>query len=187
MPNLSIFVCSTRQQRLGGAVAEWFADRARQHGGFDVSVVDLMHDPLPLLDEPVHPAKRQYHHEHTKRWSATVASADAFVFVTPEYNHGPAPALLNALDYLVHEWAYKPVAFVSYGGVSGGSRSPEVIKAMLTGLRMMPIPEAVNLPFFSKHLKEGKFEPEAPSVEAVKPMLDELGRWTTALATLRQK
>ena len=87
-----------------GPTARWFEGAARTHGGFDVALVDLADFNLPIYDEPKHPRMRQYEHEHTKRWSESVAAADAFVFVTPEYNYATSPALLNALDYLVVEW-----------------------------------------------------------------------------------
>ena len=95
--------------------------RAQAHRVFDVQMIDLKQVNLPLLDEPNHPRLQKYEHDHTKAWSAD-QNSDAFVFVTPEYNYGPSPALLNALDYLYNEWNYKAAAFVSYGGSSGGLR-----------------------------------------------------------------
>ena len=113
----------SRRPRKGPAVAAWFEQVAREQGKFEVEPIDLKAVNLPLLDEPEHPRLRRYKHEHTKAWSATVQRADAFVFVTPEYNFSMPPSLVNAVDYLVHEWNYKPVGFVSYGGVSGGLRA----------------------------------------------------------------
>lgn len=186
MPRLEVVITSTRERRGGGAVAEWFVERARRHGKFDVGTVDLRELALPLLDEPNHPVKRQYEHEHTKKWSAIVAAADAFVFVVPEYNYGMPPALLNALDYLYHEWSYKPAAFVSYGGASGGMRSVQMAKQVLTTLRMMPIPEGVAIPFFAKLIgADGKLDAGTAQDQPLANMLDELLRWTAALATLR--
>ena len=119
MSHLQVIVASTRKGRSGLGVAQWFLDRTKQHGKFDVELIDLQAVNLPLLDEPNHPRLRQYQHAHTKSWSATISRADAYVFVTPEYNFGPPPALINALDYVYLEWNYKPAGFVSYGGVSG--------------------------------------------------------------------
>ncbi|MEO6260762.1 MAG: NADPH-dependent FMN reductase [Thermoanaerobaculia bacterium] len=185
-PKLQIFITSTRERRLGPAVATWFTDRAREHAGFQIELVDLQAVALPILDEPNHPMKRDYQHDHTKAWSASVASADAFAFVVPEYNHGMPPALLNALDYLYVEWNYKPVAFVSYGGVSGGSRSVQMANPLLTALKMMPIPESVTIPFFTKLINaEGIFDPGETPHRALTGMLDELLRWTQALKTMR--
>jgi NAD(P)H-dependent FMN reductase len=185
-PLLEIVATSTREKRGGLAVAEWFERYAKQHGRFSVELVDLMAVGLPTLDEPNHPMKRAYEREHTKRWSETVAAADAFAFVVPEYNHGMPPALLNALDFLYHEWSYKPVGFVSYGGVSGGLRSVEMAKGVVTTLKMMPIPEAVAVPAYTKLMTEsGAFEPGETLDRAAKTMLDELLRWSDALRTLR--
>jgi NAD(P)H-dependent FMN reductase len=187
MPHLQIFVASTRPGRKGDAVAAWFEQVARRHARFDIELVDLAEVNLPLLDEPEHPRLRRYQNEHTKRWSARVEKADAFVFVTPEYNFSSPPSLVNAIDYLVVEWAYKPVGFVSYGGVSGGTRSVQMTKLLVTALRMMPIPEAVSIPFFTTFVDKatGAFTPEEKQEKAAVVMLDELLRWTNALKVLR--
>ena len=118
-PRLLVVIGSTRPGRIGLPIARWFAERARGDGRFDVEVADLAEIGLPLMDEPHHPRLRQYVHEHTLRWSATVAAADAVVFVTPEYNYGLTAPVKNAIDYLHHEWRYKAAGFVSYGGVAG--------------------------------------------------------------------
>jgi len=183
---LQIVIVSTRPGRKGEAIAKWFDARARQHGAFEVELVDLAAVNLPIFDEPEHPRFRRYQHEHTKGWSARVARADAFVFVTPEYNYSAPPSLVNALDFLSQEWAYKPVGFVSYGGVSGGTRSVQMTKLQATALRMMPIPEAVSLPFFTRMFAaDGSFAPDETQHKAADAMLDELRRWTAALQTLR--
>ena len=186
-PRLSVIVTSTREGRGGLAVGEWATARARAHGTWDAQLVDLLPVGLPLLDEPNHPNQRRYTNGHTKRWSATIEASDAFVFVTPEYNYGLPPALLNALDYLFHEWHFKAAAFVSYGGMSGGVRSVQHAKPVLTTLKIMPIPEAVAIPFYTKLVTdEGRFEPGANYEQSATTMLDELYRWTSALKTLRQ-
>src|SRR5690606_29928839 len=97
---------------------------------------------LPVYDEPEHPRLQKYQHEHTKRWSASVAAADAYVFVLPEYNYNPPPSFYNALNYVYKEWNYKPAGFVSYGGVSGGLRSTQMAKQLVTTLKMMPMMES---------------------------------------------
>ncbi len=185
-PKLMIVITSVRERRAGDPVARWFIEQAEHHAGFEIDVVDLKTLNLPLLDEPNHPMKRSYEHAPTIAWSERVAKADAFVFVVPEYNYGMPPALLNALDYLYHEWNYKAAAFVSYGGISGGTRSVSHAKQILTTLKMMPLPEQVTLPFFSKSIGEdGKLAPGGPAQASAKGVLDELGRWTGALKTLR--
>lgn len=189
MLNLHIIIASTRPEGRGGGVGAWFIEQARRHGKFNVEVVDLAEVNLPVFDEPRHPRLRQYEHEHTKAWSAIVDRADAFVFVTPEYNFNPPPSLLNALDFLVWEWAYKPAGFVSYGGVSGGLRGVQTIKLLVTALRMMPLPEAVAIPFFTQYFdgKSGAFDPGEVQEKAATAMLDELLKWAVALKPMRQR
>lgn len=124
-------------------------------------------------------------HEHTKRWSASVAAADAYVFVMPEYNFPPS-SLVNALDYLVAEWTYKPAGLVSYGGVSGGLRATQAVKLLLTTLKVMPIPEGVAVPNFQQFLDDtGTFRPNELVEKSAATMLGELARWAEALKPLR--
>jgi len=187
MLNLQIINASTRSGRSGHLVSEWFFEFARRHGNFDIQLIDLAEVGLPLFDEPRHPRLGQYEHAHTKAWSAIVEQADAYVFVTPEYDHAPPASLVNALQYLVHEWAYKPVGFVSYGGVSGGTRSVQMTKPIVTALKMMPIPEAVVIPLFTQYIDSdtGTFDPGEVQEKAAGVMLDELLRWAQALRPLR--
>lgn len=186
-PHLQIITASTRSGRKGPLVAEWFTDQARQHGAFELEPVDLAEVALPLFDEPKHPRLQEYEHEHTRAWSAIVNRADAYVVVTPEYDHGPPASLVNALQYLVKEWAYKPMGFVSYGGVSAGTRSVQIIKSTATTLKLVPIVESVSIPFFAKSIDEqtGKFQPGEVQEKAAKVMLDELLKWARALQPLR--
>lgn len=182
---LTVIIASVREGRQGEAVARWFVERATQHGKFDVEVADLKEHNLPIFDEPHHPRLKKYVHDSTKQWSALVDGSDAFVFVTPEYNYTMPPALVNALDTLYHEWTYKPVGFVSYGGVSGGIRSVQTAKLMVTGFKMMPMVEAVNIPFFTQLIENGVFKSNETYDKAVPVMLDELLKWTEALKPLR--
>lgn len=182
---LQIIVGSTRPGRLALPIAEWTAETAEKHGGFQVELVDPAEYALPLLDEPGHPRAGHYQHEHTRRWSTKISQAEAFIFVTPEYNHGPSPSLLNAVNYLHNEWRYTPVGFVSYGGIAGGLRSVQVMKQVVTSIRMMPIPEGIAIPLVHQHLHNGTFTPPPPVTAAIAPMLAELTRWTDALRLLR--
>lgn len=184
---LQIIIASTRPTRAGKPIADWFEAEARKHGKFQIEVVDLLAVNLPLLNESAHPRLRQYEHAHTKAWSETISRADAFVLVTPEYNFSSPPALMNALSYLVAEWAYKPAGFVSYGGISGGLRGVQMTKLTLTALKMMPVPEAVTLPLYSQHLNKetGVFAPPPAAENSAKTMLDELEKWAAALKPLR--
>lgn len=184
-PSLQILIASTRPGRVGLPVAAWFEARARRHGAFSIDVVDLAELDLPFMDEPRHPRLGRYEHAHTRAWSARVAAADAFAFVMPEYNHGPSAPLKNALDYLHAEWAYKPVGFVSYGGVSAGTRAADALRPVVTTLRMMPVPEAVHVPFVKGFLEDGAIRPNDAMNDGAEGMLTELARWEGALRPLR--
>jgi NAD(P)H-dependent FMN reductase len=166
-------------------VGDWFHRHAVDHGGFDVHLADLAEFDLPIFNEPNHPRLQKYEHEHTRRWAANVDAADAYVFVVPEYNYGPTPALLNALNYLYNEWCYKPAGFVSYGGISGGMRSALTTKLTLTTLKIMPMVEQVAIPMVAEHIDGDTFRPAAPHERSASAMLDELKRWAQALAPLR--
>ena len=183
-----IVIASTRPGRVGAPVAEWFYEQARRHGGFDIDVVDLAELNLPFFDEPNHPRLRRYTHQHTKNWSARVEAADAIVFVTPEYNYGFTAPLKNAIDYLHHEWQYKPVGFVSYGGVAAGTRAVQMLKQVVTTLKMVPVPEAVSIPFVSQFIDdEGRVQANETMDASAAAMLGELERMTAALQTLRER
>lgn len=183
---LNVILTSTRPGRNGKPVADWFTDFARQNpAGFDIEFTDLAEVALPVLDEPNHPKAKNYQHEHTKKWSAIVEGSDAFVFVLPEYNYTMPPSFVNAVDYLYSEWNYKPAGFVSYGGVSGGLRSVQTAKTLLTTLNVMPINEQVTIPMVFGHLADGKFNAEKVHEDSAKVMIAELARWASALAVLR--
>jgi len=186
MPTLLIVIASTRPGRVGLPVGRWFESQAKAHGAFEVQVADLLELDLPFMDEPKHPRLAQYAHQHTKDWSAKVNAADAFAFVMPEYNYGFTAPLKNAIDYLHNEWLYKPVGFVSYGGVSGGTRAVQMLKQVVTTLKLMPLPEAVTIPFVAQFIDdEGAFAPNEMIEQSGKAMLDELVRVSGALAGLR--
>lgn len=185
-PTLGVIVASVREGRVGLPVAEWFLDAAREHGGFEVTLLDLKEWDLPLLSEPNHPRLQKYTQDKTRQWSAAVDKIDAFVLVTPEYNFSMAPALSNALHHLYKEWNYKAAGFVSYGGISGGLRGAQMAKLLLTTLKIVPIPEAVTIPFISKLVADGRFNADEKHQKSAAAMLDELARWTKALNALRQ-
>jgi NAD(P)H-dependent FMN reductase len=185
-PVLHVVIASTRPGRSGRAIGEWFRDRAVAGGDFDVELIDLAEVALPFFDEPHHPRLKQYVNAHTKEWSATVERGDAFVFVTPEYNHSFNAVLKNALDYLHHEWHHKAVGFVSYGGVSGGTRAVAGLRLVVGTLKMVPVVEAVNIPFHPEVIGEdGQVRPNDVMTGAADVMLTELAKLTGALRPMR--
>ncbi|MEV2241021.1 bifunctional NAD(P)H-dependent oxidoreductase/GNAT family N-acetyltransferase [Micromonospora sp. NPDC049891] len=182
-----VITASSRPGRLGPAITDWFVRTVRPDAASDavtVDVADLADIALPLLDEPEHPASGSYQHEHTRRWSRTVAAADAFVVVTPEYNFGMPAVLKNAFDFLYHEWAWKPVAFVSYGNTSAGTRSAQMAKQVVTTLRMMPIGATVALRI-ADSVHDGRVAGSAALDGAARALLVELSRVGRALRPLR--
>jgi NAD(P)H-dependent FMN reductase len=185
-PTLQIIIASTRPGRVGPAVADWFYDRAVKNGSFEVELIDLAEVNLPMFDEPKHPRFGEYVHQHTRDWSATIRRGDAYVFVLPEYNYGFNAALKNAIDYLNAEWQYKPLGFVSYGGVSAGTRAVQMLKQVVSGLKMVPMTEAVHIPFVQQFLDDKRvLEPNEIMEDSAAALLGELAKWTSAMAELR--
>lgn len=183
---LQVIICSTRPGRKGPAVASWVMEQATSHGKFAVELVDLADFKLPILDEVAHPRLGQYEHEHTKRWSASVKRADAYVFVLPEYDFSMPASLLNALQCTYQEWTYKPAAFASYGGESGGLRSVQMTRQVLSTFKVVAMLEVVSIHQVAKHIDAaGAFVPEEGYPKKAKAMLDELHRWAVALKPMR--
>lgn len=186
MYNLIIISSSVRPGRKGPIIAEWIAERARSTEKFNVDLIDLGILNLPMMNEAPHPALKQYEHEHTKQWSAKIDEADAFIFVTAEYDYNyPAP-LRNALEYLFHEWGYKAAGIVSYGGISAGTRAANSLKADLSTFKMVPVSNAVYIPFFTQFIHEGKFVPSETTEKSADAMFKELLRWTKGLKSIKE-
>ncbi len=184
---LKIIIGSTRPGRVGPVVARWVDTVAREFGKFDVDLVDLAEVNLPLLDEPAHPRLKQYTHDHTKRWSAIVEEADAIVFVTPEYDYFPPASIINAVQCLLLEWAKKPVGIVSYGGVSGGLRSTQMLRLLLGNVGAVPLSRSVPIPFVPQFIKDGVLQPNEPMIEGANGLLADLHDWAESLKTMRDK
>jgi NAD(P)H-dependent FMN reductase len=185
MSNLMIIVGSVREGRVGLPIAEWVRGEAEKTGDFDIDFVDLRELALPFMDEPNHPRLAQYTKPHTIAWSKRVAAADAFIFVTPEYNYSYSPALKNALDYLSREWWRKPVGFVSYGGVSSGTRGVVGLMATITALGLVRVGANVELTFGGKQVVDGVFHPQEKEQAILAHELAELATLSAALAPIR--
>ncbi|WP_417547525.1 NADPH-dependent FMN reductase [Marinobacter segnicrescens] len=183
---LQTIICSTRPGRIGPSVGEWFHQVAGTHGAFDSELVDLASFNLPIYDEPNHPRTQKYEHDHTRAWSESVASADAYVFVMPEYNFNPPPSFVNAINYVYNEWNYKPCGFVSYGGVSGGLRSAQAAKNLVTTVKMMPMVESVMVQMPWENLADdGSFTAADMHTSSANTMLEEMAKWAKAMKSLR--
>jgi len=185
-PTLQVIAVSTRPGRKGIHVARWVESVAREHGTFEVALTDLAEVNLPIFDEPNHPRLRQYTKDHTKKWSAIVDAADAFVFVAPEYNYSMVPSLVNAVDYLLHEWKYKAAGIVAYGGISGGLRAAQMAKQLLTAVGVMPAGDVPIAMFTQLFAADGTFVGNEALTKSATAMLDEVGKWAVATKTIRK-
>ncbi|XXY54857.1 NAD(P)H-dependent oxidoreductase [Sorangium sp. So ce269] len=186
MLKVAIILGSTRPGRNGEAVAKWVHGVATKHGGAEYELVDIKDFNLPLLDEPVPPSMGQYSKPHTKAWAAKIDSFDAFVFVTPEYNHGTSGALKNALDFLYKEWNNKAAGFVSYGS-AGGARAVEQLRLVMAELQIADVRAQVLLSLHDDFENYSVFKPHPRHEKSVGSLLDQLLAWAGAMKTLRQK
>jgi len=187
MYKLKVISSTTRSVRKGPIIANWITQKAALHDSFDVEMLDLGEIDLPMMDEPNHPRLGKYKHEHTKQWSAKIDEADAFIFVTAEYNHTYPASLQNALQYLSKEWNYKAAGIVSYGGVSAGTRAYIDLKRDLLTFKMAPLLEAVNIPFFPQFLNDDELIPNEEMENAASVMLDELARWSAGMKVIKEQ
>jgi NAD(P)H-dependent FMN reductase len=188
MLRIAIIIGSTRPGRKGEAVAKWVYDIAKKRSDAEFELVDIQDYGLPLFDEPMSPAMGQEHytHEHTKTWSAKIASFDAYVFVTPEYNHATSAALKNAIDFLYYEWVNKAARFVGYGGASG-TRAVENLRLVMGELQVADVRAQVGLSLFTDFENFSEFKPHPHHEQSVDAMLDQTIAWGGALKMLREK
>jgi NAD(P)H-dependent FMN reductase len=184
MSKVAIVIGSTRPGRRGADVARWVHGHATRRDDAEYELIDLADVDLPLLDEPVPPSQGDYSHSHTIHWAETVSRFDAFVFVTPEYNHGIPAALKNAIDFLYAEWNDKAAGFVGYGS-AGGVRAVEQLRQVMGEVQIADVRSAVALSLFTDWRDFSEFAPADHQEAALDDMLDQLGRWARALHTVR--
>jgi NAD(P)H-dependent FMN reductase len=184
MLRIAIVMGSTHTGRLNDAVARWVYDVARTRNDADFELVDIAEYHLPLLDEAIPPTFGQYGHEHKRKWAQKIASFDAYVFVTPEYNHGVSAALKNAIDYLFREWNNKAAGLVSYGSV-GGARAAEQLRLVLADVMVAAVRAQVTLSLFTDFEKFTRLKPDSSRTHELHAMLDQLVAWSKALKSVR--
>lgn len=182
---IGIIIGSTRPNRKGPEVANWVYGLASKRASATYELVDIAEYNLPLLDEPVPPAMGPGTKEHTKRWGAKIASFDGYVFVAPEYNHGPSGALKNALDFLFREWCNKAAGFVGYGG-TGAVRSIDMLRAICSNLELATVRAQVSLTFAHDFENFSVFKPQAHQEKTLSQVFDQVEAWAGALKTLRK-
>lgn len=182
---IGIILGSTRPNRIGEAVAHWVHQLATKRGDADYELVDVKDFNLPLLDEPIPPSQGKYTQPHTKAWAAKIETFDAFVFVTPEYNHSTSGALKNAIDFLYKEWNNKAAGFVSYGSASG-VRAVEHLRLIMAELQIADVRAQVMLSLFTDFENYSTFKPAPQHEKTVGTMLDQLLAWGAAMRTVRK-
>jgi len=184
---LLIILGSTREERFGKKMADWYVPKAKEASRFDeIEFIDLADINLPMSMEPKSPSNGpgSYTHEYTKEWSKIISSADAFVLLTPEYNHSFSAALKNALDHVYFEWGHKPVALVSWGTV-GGARAIQSIAPVLRALEMVLIRKDINIfPWRGDVTETGQIKNERAE-QAIDAQIDLLSHYAKQLKTLR--
>jgi NAD(P)H-dependent FMN reductase len=185
MLRVAILTGSTRPGRKSLDVAKWVYEKAKERTGMEFEIVDIKDYDLPLLDEPVPPSMGQYSKEHTKKWSATINGFDAFVFVTPEYNHGIPGVLKNAIDFLYKEWNNKAAGIVSYGSI-GGARSAEQLRLVMGELQVADVRAQVMLSLFTDFENMTVFKPAEYHLKSLNTMLDQLTVWGDCMKKVRE-
>jgi NAD(P)H-dependent FMN reductase len=188
--HIKVIAGSTREGRFSDKAAAWIAEEIKKQEGVAVEVLDLRDYDMPFFNEPMSPSFKQepYKNEAVARFTKKVEGGDAFVIVTPEYNHGTSGVLKNALDWVYQEWNNKPVAFVSYGSV-GGARAIEQLRLNAIELQMAPIRNSVHIPgeqyfpvLFGKMEAKELFTLQSDKAEV---MITQLLWWTRALKNAR--
>ena len=186
MTKVAIILGSTRPGRRGEPVAQWVYERASKRGDAEFELIDLADYPLPHLDEPMPPSVGNYANQHTRDWSEKIASFDAYVFITPEYNHSTSAVLKNAIDFLYQEWNNKACAFVSYGASAGGARAVEHLRLVAGELQMADVRGQVALSLFTDFENFTVFNPSERLEGLLTTMLDQVIAWGAALRTVRE-
>lgn len=186
-PKVLVILGSIRPGRNGKAVADWYMSHANNYADLDIELVDLVDWDLPFLDEAMPPSMGQYEKEHTKQWAEKIGSADGYVWITAEYNHGVPASLKNALDFVYGEWNRKPVAMVSYGSAGHGYRAAEHLRLTAAEMHMASIRTQVGINLFGGALQEdGSIDESKVDGDPV-AQLDDLTWWVNALKTAREQ
>lgn len=175
--SLAVIIGSVREGRFGPTAANWFAEQARAHEGFEVNVIDLAdyHFPIDMS-----------RNDDVERFAQQIGAVDAIVVITQEYNHSFGGTLKVAIDSLRDEWKGKAVGFVAYGGISGGLRAVEALRVVFAELHATTIRETVAFPMAFQKFDENGQPIEAEVVGAAATvLLDNLEWWGVALREMR--
>jgi NAD(P)H-dependent FMN reductase len=185
MLRVGIILGSSRPGRNGEAVAKWVFENASKRPDAEYEYIDIVDYNLPLLDEPIPPSQGKYSKDHTKRWAEKIASLDAFVFVTAEYNHGIPAALKNAIDFLFAEWNNKAAGFVAYGSAYG-ARAVEQLRLVCGEIKIADVRSQVLISLYTDFENFSKFKPSDLLLTQLNAVLDEVVGWGTAMKQFRE-
>ncbi|MFD8641712.1 NADPH-dependent FMN reductase [Streptomyces zaomyceticus] len=176
---LALVVASDREGRFAPVITDWFRSRLAEREDFTVTVVDLAEIDLPTtLSHRPSPAVAA----ELAKVTPVLEAADAFVVITPEYNHSFPASLKNLIDRHYTEWQAKPVGFVSYGGMSGGLRAVEQLRQVYAEMHAVTVRETVS--FHQAHGlfdEDGRHKDPVGAEIAAKALLDQIAWWGTAL------
>jgi NAD(P)H-dependent FMN reductase len=187
MPHIAIITGSVRPGRFNIQPATWLYEQMQKRTDSTWSLIDVATLNLPFMDEAAPPMQHAYTHPHTIDWSATVSGIDGFIFVTPEYNHSISPVLKNAVDYLYSEWNYKPVGFVSYGSLAGGSRAVEHWRGIAGELKMYDIREQIMFPNYWENIDaSGAYQFSERHVASAQGLADSVIFWAEHMKPARE-
>lgn len=175
--HLAVVVGSTREGRFGPTVADWFLARAAGRPELAARLVDVGATEIPHAFGAPAPALAPV--------TATLDAADAFVIVTPEYNHSYPGALKNLVDLHGAAWRAKPVAFVSYGGLSGGLRAVEHLRGVFAELHAVTVRDTVSFHNPWSRRDDTGLRADADAEQAATTLLDQLIWWAEALRAAR--
>ncbi|HEV7609753.1 MAG TPA: NAD(P)H-dependent oxidoreductase [Steroidobacteraceae bacterium] len=191
MTTISVIVGSTREGRFSEKPARWILQHLKARAGIEARLLDLRDFPMPFFDQPMTPAwpgRPAFEHEVVRKWTAAIGESDGFVFVTPEYNYGPAAVLKNAIDWVYPEWHRKAACFVSYGSAMG-VRAVQQLREIMIELQIAPIRSSVHIPAPTlwAHYQGGDVEAGLAQLAIpAEAMLDDLLWWTATLKAGRE-
>lgn len=188
-PNILVVLGTTREGRRGIKVADWTMLNVSKRSDAKFELIDLRDWDFPFFNVPISPSteKGKYESLLQKKWAKKIDSADGFIIITPEYNHGYTAALKNAMDYLWFEWNAKPVTFISYGGLSGGIRAVEQLRQVAIELEMIPIRHQVIIHRIRSAFDEnGKLKDYDFYTKQLNSTVDALIKWSQAMRSVRK-
>lgn len=145
MLNIPVILGSVRTGRKSEAAARFVLGKVKALG-IETQLVDFKELPLPFFNADRMPVEMKgiYPDPNVQKWSEIAYKADAYIIVTPEYNHGYPGVLKNALDWLYLEFDHKPVGLVGVSdGLVAGARVIEQLRPIMENFSMFAVRETV--------------------------------------------